>query len=52
MDKVDLLIKNGKVFTEAGFQDLDVAAMGEKIVFLGGKYPEKKPLTPKYIFGT
>ncbi len=34
MNKVDLLIKNGKVYTEAGFQDLDVAVSGEKIAFL------------------
>jgi len=33
-DKVDLLIKNGKVYTEAGFQDLDVGVKGEKIVSL------------------
>lgn len=34
MSKVDLLVKNGKVYTEAGFQDLDVAVSGEKIAFL------------------
>ena len=42
MEKVDLLIKNGKVYTEAGFQELDVAAMGEKIAFLSkpGSVPD------------
>ncbi len=42
MNKVDLLVKNGKVYTEAGFQDLDVAATGEKIAFLAqpGTIPE------------
>ncbi len=34
MSELDLLIKNGKVYTEAGFQDLDIAASGEKIAFL------------------
>ncbi len=34
MNKVDLLVKNGKVYTEAGFQDLDVAVSGEKIASL------------------
>ncbi len=34
MNKVDLLVKNGKVYTPAGFQDLDVAVSGEKIAFL------------------
>ena len=44
MDRVDLLIRNGKVFTEAGFQELDVAAMGEKIAFLSkpGSIPDAK----------
>ncbi len=42
MSKVDLLIKNGKVYTEAGFQKLDVAVSGEKIAFLTmpGTIPE------------
>ena len=31
---MDLLIKNGKVYTEAGFQDLDVGVKGEKIACL------------------
>ncbi len=34
MNKVDLLVKNGKVYTEAGFRDFDVAVSGEKIAFL------------------
>ncbi len=34
MSKVDLLVKNGKVYTETGFQDFDVAVSGEKIAFL------------------
>jgi dihydroorotase-like cyclic amidohydrolase len=34
MNQVDLLIKNGKVYTEAGFKELDVAAVGEKIAFI------------------
>jgi dihydroorotase (multifunctional complex type) len=44
MDRVDLLIKNGKVYTEGGFQDLDVAAVGEKIAFLSkpGSVPNGK----------
>ncbi len=42
MNKVDLLVKNGKVYTEAGFQDLDVAVSGEKIAFITmpGTIPE------------
>ncbi len=42
MNKVNLLVKNGKVYTEAGFQDLDVAVKGEKIAFLAmpGTIPE------------
>ncbi len=42
MSKVDLLVKNGKVYTETGFQDLDVAVSGEKIAFLAmpGTIPE------------
>ncbi len=44
MNQVDLLIKNGKVYTEAGFKDLDVAALGEKIAFLAkpGSIPDGK----------
>jgi dihydroorotase-like cyclic amidohydrolase len=44
MNQVDLLIKNGKVHTEAGFKDLDVAAIGEKIAFLSksGSIPDGK----------
>ena len=44
MNPVDLLIKNAKVYAEAGFQDLDVAAMGEKIAFLSkpGSIPDGK----------
>lgn len=45
MEKVDVLIKNGRVYTEAGFQDLDVAVNGEKIAFLGapgGSIPDGK----------
>jgi dihydroorotase (multifunctional complex type) len=34
MSKVDLVIKNGKVYTSTGFQKLDVGARGEKIDFL------------------
>jgi dihydroorotase (multifunctional complex type) len=34
MGTVDLLVKNGKVYTESGFQDLDVATIGEEIAFL------------------
>ena len=44
MEKVDLLIRNGKVFTETGFYDLDVAAIGEKIAFISkpGVIPDGK----------
>lgn len=35
MAEVDLLIKNGKVYTEAGFRAVDVGVVGEKIAFLG-----------------
>jgi dihydroorotase (multifunctional complex type) len=34
MSEVDLLIKNGKVYTEKGFSDLDIGVIGEKIAFL------------------
>jgi len=34
VDKVDLVVKNGKVYTSAGFQDLDVGVSGDKIVFI------------------
>ena len=34
MSALDLLIKNGKVYTEEGFLDLDVGVAGEKIAFL------------------
>jgi len=34
MSKVDLLIRNGKVYTEDGFKHLDVGVVGEKIAFL------------------
>lgn len=34
MPRVDLLIKNGKVYTEQGFRELDIAAVGEKIACL------------------
>ena len=34
VDKVDLVIKNGKVYTSAGFQDLDVGVGGGKVVFI------------------
>ena len=30
MSLVDLLIKDGNVYTESGFQDLDVGVIGEK----------------------
>ncbi len=42
MNKVDLLIRNGKVYTPEGFQDLDVGVKGEKIAFLAmpGTIPE------------
>ncbi len=42
MNKVDLLVKNGKVYTPEGFQDLDVAVSGEKIASLvmPGTIPE------------
>lgn len=42
MTVVDLLIKNGKVYTESGFQDLDIGIVGEKIAFLSkpGAIPE------------
>mgnify|MGYP005842139061 CR=1 FL=1 len=42
MSKVDLLIKNGKVYTEQGFHDLDVGVIGEKIACLckPGMIPE------------
>jgi len=44
MDKVDLLIKNGKVYTETGFKDLDVGVVGEKIAFISkpGEIPVGK----------
>lgn len=44
MREVDLVIKNGKVYTEAGFQDLDVGVIGEKIVFISkpGMIPDGK----------
>jgi len=32
LSTVDLLIKNGKVYTQSGFRELDVAAKGEEIV--------------------
>ena len=34
MSKPDLLIRNGKVYTEDGFRLLDVGVIGEKIAFL------------------
>ena len=34
MSNVDLLIKNGKVYSEGKFSDLDVGVIGEKIAFL------------------
>ncbi len=34
MSTIDLLIRNGKVYTEEGFQALDVGVAGEKIAFL------------------
>ncbi len=34
MSKFDLLIKNGHVYTEDGFKDLDVGVIGEKIACL------------------
>src|ERR671920_1080759 len=35
MDKLDLLIKNGEVWTPGGFVEADVAVSGGKIVALG-----------------
>ena len=34
MPQVDLVIKNGKVYSEGAFRDLDVAVVGEKIACL------------------
>ena len=42
MDKLDLLIKNGEVWTPGGFVEADVAVSGGKIVALG-----KPPVLPE-----
>lgn len=42
MDKLDLLVKNGEVWTPGGFVEADVAVSGGKIIALG-----KPPVLPE-----
>ncbi|MBF8254383.1 MAG: dihydroorotase, partial [Deltaproteobacteria bacterium] len=35
MDKVDLLVKNGEVWTPGGFINTDIAVSGGKVIALG-----------------